>query len=74
MVWFFLLTGRKGLVEKNSLIKHSTNQQKKQQEQQRLQTMEARNTSHRSAKYRATSKGECLIFVVFGPFPKLTKN
>ncbi|XP_023229824.1 MAP kinase-activating death domain protein-like isoform X3 [Centruroides sculpturatus] len=38
--------GRKGLVEKTSLIKHSSSQQKKQQEVQRIQNIEARSTSH----------------------------
>ncbi|XP_076310591.1 rab3 GDP-GTP exchange factor isoform X2 [Tachypleus tridentatus] len=38
--------GRKGLVEKTNLIKHSTNQHRKQQEIQRLQYLEARSTTH----------------------------
>ncbi|XP_022252703.1 MAP kinase-activating death domain protein-like [Limulus polyphemus] len=38
--------GRKGLVEKTNLIKHNTNQQRKQQEIQRLQHLEARSTTH----------------------------
>ncbi|CAM1324954.1 MADD (predicted) [Pycnogonum litorale] len=37
--------GRKGLVERSSLIRHSTNQQKKSQEAQRIQQAEARTTS-----------------------------
>ncbi|KAG1661537.1 MAP kinase-activating death domain protein [Nymphon striatum] len=37
--------GRKGLVERSSLIRHSTNQQKKAQEAQRIQQAEARTTN-----------------------------
>ncbi|XP_054715767.1 LOW QUALITY PROTEIN: MAP kinase-activating death domain protein-like [Uloborus diversus] len=38
--------GRKVLVEKTTLIKHTTNQQKKQQDAQRIQSLEAHSTSH----------------------------
>ncbi|XP_035222755.1 MAP kinase-activating death domain protein-like, partial [Stegodyphus dumicola] len=38
--------GRKIQVEKTTLIKHTTTQQKKQQDAQRMQTLEAHSTSH----------------------------
>lgn len=38
--------GRKVQVEKTSLIKHTTNQQQKKQDAQRIQTLEAHSTSH----------------------------
>ncbi|XP_022245653.1 MAP kinase-activating death domain protein-like isoform X2 [Limulus polyphemus] len=38
--------GRKALVERTHLIKHSTNQQKRQQEMEHLQNVEAHTTTH----------------------------